>query len=317
MLQIYKSMESGPLQELSLKTLSKGAWINIVNPTPYELKVVSTLTEVDPDFLRSALDDEERSHTDVEDDSVMILTNVPVYRGEDSYDTLPLAIILTDEHVITVCLEETPVIAEFNERTAKMFRTYKRTRFLFQILYKSDVFYLRYLRQISKLSEEIEDRLRHDMKNSEILRLLQLQKGLTYFNAALRSNGAVLDRLMRLRTNTALHHIFRMYEEDEDLLEDVIIENKQAREMADLYSTILARLADTFSSIVSNNLNLVMKFLTAITIILAIPTVISSFLGMNVPVPYQDDPTGFLRVLIFAVCVSTLAVYLLWRRDMF
>ena len=152
-------MESGPLQELSLKTLSKGAWINIVNPTPYELKVVSTLTEVDPDFLRSALDDEERSHTDIEDDSVMILTNVPVYRGEDSYDTLPLAIILTDEHVITVCLEETPVMAEFNERTAKLFRTYKRTRFLFQILYKSDVFYLRYLRQISKLSEEIEDRL--------------------------------------------------------------------------------------------------------------------------------------------------------------
>ena len=190
MLQIYKSMESGPLQELSLKTLSKGAWINIVNPTPYELKVVSTLTEVDPDFLRSALDDEERSHTDVEDDSVMILTNVPVYRGEDSYDTLPLAIILTDEHVITVCLEETPVIAEFNERTAKMFRTYKRTRFLFQILYKSDVFYLRYLRQISKLTEEIEDRLRHDMKNSEILRLLQLQKGLTYFNPALERSGA-------------------------------------------------------------------------------------------------------------------------------
>ena len=317
MLQIYKSMDSGPLQELSLKTLTKGAWINIVNPTPYELKVVSTLTEVDPDFLRSALDDEERSHTDVEDDSVMILTNVPVYRGEDSYDTLPLAIILTDEYIITVCLEETPVMAEFNERTAKLFRTYKRTRFLFQILYKSDVFYLRYLRQISKLSEEIEDRLRHDMKNSEILRLLQLQKGLTYFNAALRSNGAVLDRLMRLRTNTTVHHIFKMYEEDEDLLEDVIIENKQAREMVEMYSKILARLADTFSSIVSNNLNLVMKFLTAITIILAIPTVISSFFGMNVPVPYEGDPMGFTRVVIIAVCVSSAVVYMLWRRDMF
>ena len=300
MLQIYKSMESGPLQELSLKTLSKGAWINIVNPTPYELKVVSTLTEVDPDFLRSALDDEERSHTDIEDDSVMILTNVPVYRGEDSYDTLPLAIILTDEHVITVCLEETPVMAEFNERTAKLFRTYKRTRFLFQILYKSDVFYLR-----------------HDMKNSEILRLLQLQKGLTYFNAALRSNGAVLDRLMRLRTNTSVHHIIKMYEEDEDLLEDVIIENKQAREMVEMYSKILARLADTFSSIVSNNLNLVMKFLAAITIILAIPTVISSFFGMNVPVPFTDDPYGFVRIVVIASLVSTGAVYLLWRRDMF
>ena len=317
MLKIFKSLESGPLQTLTLKTLEKGAWINIIDPTPYELKVVSNLTEVEPDFLRSALDDEERSHTDVEDNSVMVLTNVPVMRGQDSYDTLPLAIILTADYFITVCLEDTPVLSEFNENTAKLFRTFKKTRFLFQILYKSDVFYLRYLRQISKLSEEIEDRLRHDMKNSEILRLLQLQKGLTYFNAALRSNGAVLDRLMRLRTNTTLHHIFKMYEEDEDLLEDVIIENKQAREMVEMYSTILARLADTFSSIVSNNLNLVMKFLTAITIILAIPTVISSFFGMNVPVPYEGDPLGFMRVVIIAACVSTTVVYMLWRRDMF
>ena len=155
------------------------------------------------------------------------------------------------------------------------------------------------------------------MKNSEILRLLQLQKGLTYFNAALRSNGAVLDRLMRLRTNTSVHHIIKMYEEDEDLLEDVIIENKQAREMVEMYSKILARLADTFSSIVSNNLNLVMKFLAAITIILAIPTVISSFFGMNVPVPFTDDPYGFVRIVVIASLVSTGAVYLLWRRDMF
>lgn len=197
MLKIYKSMESGPLQELTLKTLEKGAWINIIDPTPYELKVVSNLTEVDPDFLRSALDDEERSHTDVEDDSVMVLTNVPVCRDKDSYDALPLAIIVTDEFILTVCLEETPVISEFNERTAKLFRTYKKTRFLFQILYKSATYYLKYLRQISKTSDEIEEQLRHDMKNSEILRLLTLQKGLTYFNAAIRSNGAVLDKLMR------------------------------------------------------------------------------------------------------------------------
>ena len=135
MLKIYKSMESGPLQELSLKTLEKGAWINIIDPTPYELKVVSNLTEVEPDFLRSALDDEERSHMDIEDNSVMVLTNVPVIREEDSYDALPLAIIVTEEYIITVCLEETTVMSEFNERTAKLFRTYKKTQFLFQILY--------------------------------------------------------------------------------------------------------------------------------------------------------------------------------------
>ncbi len=317
MLKIYKSMESGPLQELSLKTLEKGAWINIIDPTPYELKVVSNLTEVEPDFLRSALDDEERSHTDVEDDSIMILTNVPVMRGHDSYDALPLAIIVTKEYIITVCLEETPVISEFNENTSRLFRTFKKTRFLFQILYKSATFYLRYLRQISKLSDEVEIKLRHSMQNREILRLLELQKGLTYFNAALRSNGAVLDKLLRLRTNPAIQPILKMYEEDEDLLEDVIIENKQAREMVEMYSKILARLADTFSSIISNNQNLVMKFLAAMTIILAIPTVISSFFGMNVAVPFAEEPYAFLYVCIIAMIIASASAYILWRRNMF
>ena len=317
MLKIYKSLESGPLQELSLKTLEKGAWINIIDPTPYELKVVSNLTEVEPDFLRSALDDEERSHTDVEDNSVMVLTNVHVMRGNDSYDTLPLAIIITKEYIITVCLEDTPVLSEFNERTSKLFRTFKKTRFLFQILYKSATFYLRYLRQISKLSDEIELKLRHSMENKEILRLLELQKGLTYFNAALRSNGAVLDKLLRLRSNQSLQPILKMYEEDEDLLEDVIIENKQAKEMVELYSKILSRMADTFSSIISNNQNLVMKFLAAMTIILAIPTVISSFFGMNVPVPWTDDANAFLYIAIIAFFIAGSSAYVLWRRDMF
>ena len=176
MLKIYKSLETGPLQELSLKTLESGAWINIVDPTPYELKVVGNLTEVEPDFLRSALDDEERSHIDIEDDSVMILTNVPVVRDEGSYDTLPLAIIVTEDYIITVCLEETPVLSYFNEKSARFFRTFKKTRFLFQILYRSATFYLRYLRQISKQSDEIESKLRHSMKNREILKLQEMQK---------------------------------------------------------------------------------------------------------------------------------------------
>lgn len=317
MLKIYKSHESGPLQELSLKTLEKGAWINIIAPTPYELKVVGELTEVEPDFLRSALDDEERSHTDVEDNSIMILTNVPVMRGHDSYDTLPLAIILTKEYTITVCLEETPVIAEFNQENARSFRTFKKTRFLFQILYKSATYYLKYLRQISKYSDEIESKLRDSMSNNEILRLLELQKGLTYFNAALRSNGAVLDKLLRLRSTQAPQPILKMYEEDEDLLEDVIIENKQAREMVEMYSKILSRMADTFAAIISNNQNLVMKFLAAMTIILAIPTVISSFFGMNVNLPFAEQSNAFLYVTIISMSIAGASAYILWRRNMF
>ena len=317
MLQIFKSLESGHLEELTLKTLEKGAWINIIDPTPYELKMVSSLTDVEPDFLRSALDDEERSHIDVEDDCIMILTNVPIVREEESYDTLPLAIILTKQHIITVCLEETPVISDFNERTSRLFRTFKKTQFLFQILYKSATFFLRYLRQINKISDEIEDLLRESMRNAEILRLMELQKGLTYFNAALRSNGAVLDKLLRLRSSRTLEGILDIYEEDEDLLEDVIIENKQAREMTEMYSQILSRLADTFASIISNNQNMVMKFLAAMTIIIAIPTVISSFFGMNVPVPLAENAEGFGIVIIIAFIASCVSAYVFWRKRMF
>lgn len=317
MLKVLKSLENGALQELSLKSLENGAWINIVDPTPYELKVVGNLTEVEPDFLRSALDDEERSHIDIEDNSVMILTNVPVIRDESSYDTLPLAIIVTEEYVITVCLEETPVLSYFNDKSARFFRTFKRTRFLFQILYRSATFYLRYLRQISKQSDEIESKLRHSMKNQEILKLLELQKALTFFNASLRSNGAVLDKLMRLKTASTMQPMLKYYEEDEDLLEDVIIENKQAREMVEMYSKILARLADTFSSIISNNLNQVMKFLAAVTILLAIPTVISSFFGMNVPVPMSEDSLAFGYIFGISGTLVCICGFLLWKRDMF
>lgn len=317
MLKIYKSSESGPLLELGIKTLERGAWINLVNPTPYELKVVSTRTEVELDFLKSALDEEERSHTELEDNCVMIITNVPIMRGHDSYDTLPLGIIITQDYTITVCLEDNPVISEFNEMTARTFRTFKKTRFLFQILYKSAMFYLRYLRQISKLSDQIEKRLRQSMKNQELLQLLELQKGLTYFNASLRSNGAVLDKLLRLRSSHNLQRILKMYEEDEDLLEDVIIENKQAKEMVEMYSKILARMADTFASIISNNLNLVMKFLASITIMLAIPTVISSFFGMNVEIPFSGESNGFLYVSIIAIFLTSTCAAILWKKDMF
>lgn len=317
MLRIYKSSESGPLQELSIKALEKGAWMNLINPTPYELKVVSNLADVDLDFLKSALDEEERSHTELEDNCVLVITNVPVMRGQDSYDTLPLGIVITRDYMITVCLEDNPVLSEFNEGTARLFRTFKKTRFLFQILYKSATFYLRHLRQISKRSDEIEKRLRQSMKNQELLQLLELQKGLTYFNASLRSNGAVLDKLLRLRSSHNLQYILKMYEEDEDLLEDVIIENKQAREMVDMYSTILARMADTFASIISNNLNLVMKFLASVTIILAIPTVISSFFGMNVEIPFNGAESGFLYVSVIAMCLTSLCAFVLWKKDMF
>lgn len=235
--------------------------------------------------------------------------------SETSYDTLPLGIVITTENIITVCLENNPVVLEFNEYNRRSFNTAKRTRFLFQILYKSATYYLRYLRQISRLSEQIEVDLRRTMKNKQLFELMDLQQGLTYFTSSLRSNGIVMDRLLRIRSNNQCRHLIQIHEEDEDLLEDVIIENNQAVQMVEMYSRILTNLTDTFASIISNNLNMVMKFLTSMTIILAIPTMIASFWGMNVNVPFRDsNPYGFVFVVAIAALVTGTAVYILIRR---
>ena len=205
----------------------------------------------------------------------------------------------------------------FTHNKYPLFYTYKKTRFLFQILYRSATLFLRYLMQINHRTDDIEEILRHSMRNKEFFLLLELQKSLTYFTSALRSNGIVMERLMRLRRNMSLHHLLKMYEEDEDLLEDVIIENKQAIEMVEMYSNILMSMSDTFASIISNNLNLVMKFLASITILLAVPTIIFSFWGINVPVPFQDNPMGFYYVVIIAILCTVCAIFALWRKDLF
>ncbi len=316
MLTIYKS-NCQTLYTLTAETVEKGAWFNLVNPTIEELARTAALTGVNPDMLKAALDEEERSRTEIDDDCLLVITNVPVMRGKDSYDTLPLGIIITKDFFITVCLENSEVLAEFNSCNARYFSTFKKTRFLFQILYKSATNYLKYLKQINRRTDEIETYLRRSMKNKEIFELLDLQKGLTYFSVSLRSNGIVLERLLRLRSTNQIEHLIKMYEEDEELLEDVIIENKQAIEMVEIYNHILNGMMDTFASIISNNLNIVMKFLASMTIILAIPTMISSFFGMNVPVPFAELNAGFLYAIVIALFLTVLTAFGLWKKGMF
>ena len=257
----------------------------MVNPDSEDLQLVSMVTEIPTDVLKTSLDTEERSHVELEDNYIFIVINIPIILETDSYDTLPLGIFITPDFIITLCIQETEVMRAFTENKYPLFYTFKKTRFLFQILYRTATLFLRYLQQINHRTDDIEQDLRHSMQNKEFFLLLELQKSLTYFTSALRGNGIVMEKLMRLRRNTTLHHLLKMYEEDEDLLEDVIIENKQAIEMVEMYSNILMSMSDTFASIISNNLNIVMKFLASITIILAVPTIIFSLWGMNVPVP--------------------------------
>ena len=305
MYKILKSTDQG-LDELELEHLEKGYWLDIVAPSVEELQEIAAATKIQMDFLSAALDEEEKSRIEVEDDQILILVDIPFLRSNKDYDTLPLGIVVTEEGIATICLEPNAVTADFGTHNSKMFSTFKKTRFLFQILYKSATLYLKYIRIIIRRTE-----------NSELFNLLDLQKSLTYFSTSLRSNSIVLERLLRLRNATQSQHLIKVYEEDEDLLDDVIIEYKQAVEMVEMYSHILNSMMEVFASIISNNLNLVMKFLASVTIILAIPTLISGLWGMNVPVPFAENPFGFLIVISLAACIAIGTAFLLWKKRMF
>ena len=316
MYKILKSTDQG-LDELELEHLEKGYWLDIVAPSVEELQEIAAATKIQMDFLSAALDEEEKSRIEVEDDQILILVDIPFLRSNKDYDTLPLGIVVTEEGIATICLEPNAVTADFGTHNSKMFSTFKKTRFLFQILYKSATLYLKYIRIIIRRTDELEIHLRQSMENSELFNLLDLQKSLTYFSTSLRSNSIVLERLLRLRNATQSQHLIKVYEEDEDLLDDVIIEYKQAVEMVEMYSHILNSMMEVFASIISNNLNLVMKFLASVTIILAIPTLISGLWGMNVPVPFAENPFGFLIVISLAACIALGTAFLLWKKRMF
>ncbi len=316
MYKIMKSTDTG-LDELEIDRLEKGCWIDVVAPSEEELQEIAAATKIQMDFLTAPLDEEEKSRIEIEDDQILVLVDIPFLRSNKDYDTLPLGIIITENCITTVCLEPNAVTAEFGAHNTKIFSTFKKTRFLFQILFKSATLYLKYIRIIIRRTDELEKHLRQSMQNSELFNLLDLQKSLTYFSTSLRSNYIVMEKLLRLRSATQSRHLIKLYEEDEDLLEDVIIEYKQAVEMVEMYSHILNSMMEVFASIISNNLNLVMKFLATMTIVLAIPTLVSSMWGMNVPVPFANNPWGFAIVLTVALGVSGAAAYLLWKRRMF
>lgn len=310
MFNIYKSVD-GSLLELT--DFEEGTWINLVNPTKEELDKVHNEVGVDMDFLLAPLDDEESSRIERDNNQVFILVDVPMVEEEDGsyvYYTLPLGIILVDGKLITVCLKENAIFEQFQKSKAKTFNTFKRNRFVLQILYRIATRYLLYLKQIDKMSNEIQRRLHQSTKNKELFQLLDLEKSLVYFSTSLKANKIVLEKL--LKTDA-----LKLYPDDEELLEDVLIENKQAIEMASIYSNILSGMMDAFASVISNNLNIIMKVLTSITIVMAIPTMLASFYGMNVGLPLQDSPYAFLVVLGTSIVLSVTAIIALVKKNMF
>lgn len=304
MLQIFKTVED-ELQEI--EQVTEGCWAALTKPTNEELQTIVNETGIDIDDLRAPLDDEERSRIEHEGDCVIVLVDIPSLDEKDRYVTIPLGIYMTKKVIVTVCLEETPVLRAFMNNRVKEFFTFKRTRFVFQILYRNATSYLRYLRIIDRKSEQIEEKLHISQKNKELIELLELEKSLVYFTTSLRSNETVLEKLLRTEK-------VKKYPEDEELLEDVIVENKQAIEMANIYSGILSGMMDAFASVISNNLNVVMKFLSTVTIVLSIPTMIASFYGMNFDnIPLGHNAYGFF-IITACTLVITLCVAVFFRR---
>lgn len=311
MLQVFKSTEGGLM---TLEAMESGAWINLVQPTERELDaVLSEFPELDPISLKAALDEEERARIEIDNGTTLILVDVPIVEPVNNnvyYSTIPLGILLVEDTIITVCTKEVPIIEDFVRGRVRGFFTFKKTRFILQLLYKNATYFLQYLKQIDRRSNHIERELHKSMKNKELIQLLELEKSLVFFSTSLKSNEIVLERMMRLDS-------IKKYPEDEELLEDVIIENKQAIEMANIYSNILSGIMGAFASVISNNLNIVMKFLTSVTIVMAVPTMVASFFGMNVPVPLEGKPYAFLIVILISLFLALLSAGLLFRKKMF
>ncbi|MDD3622475.1 MAG: magnesium transporter CorA family protein [Methanofollis sp.] len=313
MLRIFKTRQDTTgtfIEELDI--IEPGAWLLCTDPEEGEITCAAGIMEMAPEDIRAALDEEERPRIESEEGKTLIIIDVPVrIPGEPTgtFSTVPLGIAINDQYILTICLQDVPILQDFVDGKVKNFYTFKKTRFLLQILYRNASYYLTYLRQIDRRSSEVEERLHASMRNEELIQLLNLEKSLVYFSTSLKSNEVVLEKILRFKP-------IRMFPDDEDLLEDVIIENKQAIEMANIYSNILSGMMDAFASIISNNLTIVMKFLASITIVLAIPTMIASFFGMNVGLPFAQNPMAFGIILIFSMVISALLALVLVKKNM-
>jgi len=278
MVNYYKSIEG---RLCGVEVPESGVWISVINPTETEISDLEEDMGIDRDYIRAALDEEEPSRIESDDGVTLIVVDYPIAEQDNDpdrtllYSTMPMSIIITAENVITVSARENTVVDELAKGVVKGVRPELRTRFVFSILLRIAARYLQYLKQIDKISNYVEGTLYRSMKNKGLIQLLGLEKSLVYFSTSLKSNEAVLEKLMRGR-------YLKLYEEDQELLDDVLIEVKQAIEMTNIYSNILSGTMDTFASIISNNLNIVMKRMTTLTIIIAVPTIVFSFYGMNI-----------------------------------
>lgn len=291
--------------------ITPDSWIDMINPNETEIDLVSSKTGIERDLLAKMMDVNELPRVEKEKDATMIVIDVPVQddENENEYITFPLGVVISEKnYVVTISHRNVKILRDFRQGTVRNFESAKKTRFLIQILTKTAAEYLKVLNAVYRQIETKEDRLGRSTSNKDLLELMTTEKTLVYFTTSLKENVMVLEKLA---SGTAL----TLFEGDTDLLEDALIENRQAVDMANIYSSILSSITGTYATVVSNNLNDVMKFFAGITIVLEVPTVISSFLGMNVPFgDLGTDPWAWLKILVLSFVAAALVYFWLMRR---
>jgi len=310
MIEVFKKTEDGLKR---IKEFEKDSWINLSNPANAELEKLSRELNIPLDFLTDPLDADERARSDKEGECIQIILRTPLYDESDvdiPFITLPVGIVFTGDLIISVCCRGNDILNDFINGRIKNFSTANRGRFILQIFLRTALAYLEHLKEINKRTTMVEKELHKAMKNEELIKLLNLEKILVFFTTSLKSNEFMMEKLQRTGLVT-------MSPDDKELLEDIIVENKQAIEMASIYSNILSGMMDAFASVISNNLNVVMKLLTAITIILMIPTLVASIYGMNVELPFQQSPHAFLITICISLTLSVIGVMVFIKRKWF
>lgn len=317
MISYYKTIK-GRIEKI--QNYEVNCWVNCIAPDEQEIKSLIKDFNIDSEFLKSALDAEESSHIDQDEGKTLIIIDVPAVQKTEkniSYLTKPLAIILTDTNIITVSLSDNTIIGEFADGVVKNVYTESKTQFMLNIILRTSIKYLQYLKQIDKISDHGERELKRSLKNKQLMQLLEVEKSLVYFSSSLKANEVTLEKIMRGR-------YIKLVGEDKELLEDVLIEVRQAIEMSNIQMNILTNTMDAFASIISNNLNIVMKVLASITLIISIPTVISGIYGMNFFAPNQDVPFGkfipfdniWWAPLVMSGALMLIAAVILKKKDM-
>ncbi|MBI5823331.1 MAG: magnesium transporter CorA family protein [Chloroflexi bacterium] len=308
MLIICKTTEQG-LEKI--ETIANGAWVNVVDPSPEEMEKLVNWG-MDMDYINYSLDEDEMPRMERDEEYTFILLRIPIHQPESDipYNTVPLGIMILGNRIITVCRYESDIIKVLSNGKYRLMKTGKRYRLALYIFLETAARYLNLLRDINRATEAVEDRLQKSTQNRELLELLKYQKSLTYFATALRSNEVMMERVQRTQ-------LFNYYEEDQDLLEDVLTENQQAIQMTSINTEILSSMMDAFASIISNNLNVVMKALAALTIILNMPAIVAAFYGMNVALPGEGHPLAFLTVIGISLGLTAVATYVFYKRNWF